>query len=99
MLGNVPFDNWLLRLRDRRGKKRILARLKNLEAGLEGDWKSVGDDVRELRVHEGPGYRVYYAWDGKMLILLLCAGDKATQSQDILTAQRYWRDYHARKPA
>jgi putative addiction module killer protein len=95
--GKTPFDDWLSKLRDPRGKKRILARIDNLVDGLEGDWKPVGEGVRELRIPIGPGYRVYYAWDGQTVILLLCAGDKSTQSQDIETAKRYWRNYHERR--
>lgn len=97
--GNVPFDEWLADLRDRRGKTRILARINRLSVGLEGDWKPVGEGVRELRIPEGPGYRVYYAWDGQTVVVLLCGGDKATQQRDIETAKSYWRDYHDRRSA
>jgi putative addiction module killer protein len=92
--GNIPFDDWTSGLKDQRGKQRILARVRRLTFGLEGDWKSVGEGVRELRISEGPGYRVYYGWDGQTVILLLCGGDKSTQQQDINTAKRYWRNYH-----
>lgn len=95
--GKVPFDEWMSNLRDSRGKTRILARLKRLGLGVEGDWKPIGEGIRELRIPEGPGYRVYYAWDGETVILLLCGGDKSTQQQDIEAAKRYWRNYHERK--
>jgi putative addiction module killer protein len=62
--------------------------------GLEGDWKSVGDGVRELRISEGKGYRLYYAWSDKTVVILLCDGDKASQRRDIETAIAYWRDCH-----
>lgn len=95
--GKVPFDEWISGLRDRRGKKRISTRVDKLSLGMEGDWKSVGEGVRELHIPEGPGYRVYYAWYGNEIIVLLCAGDKATQQQDIETAKRYWRIYYERR--
>ena len=50
--------------------------------------------VRELRIPEGKGYRLYYAWDGDTVVILLCGGDKSTQERDIETAKRYWRQYH-----
>ena len=53
----------------------------------------MGEGVRELRVPEGKGYRVYYARDGERVVLLLCGGDKSTQAKDIRRARRYWRDY------
>ncbi|MCP4698258.1 MAG: type II toxin-antitoxin system RelE/ParE family toxin [Gammaproteobacteria bacterium] len=90
--GKIPFDEWLYRLKDSRAKTRILTRLNRLKAGNEGDWKSVGEDVRELRIPEGKGYRVYYAWDGDTVVLLLCGGDKSSQKQDIATAKDYWRN-------
>lgn len=59
----------------------------------------VGDGVCELRIDVGPGYRVYYGQDSDALILLLCGGDKRTQTKDIEKAHDYWKDYKARKPA
>ncbi|MFO7903241.1 MAG: type II toxin-antitoxin system RelE/ParE family toxin [Pirellulaceae bacterium] len=92
--GQVPFDEWFSALRDRRAQRRIQVRIDRLAVGLEGDWKSVGEGVRELRVPEGSGHRVYYAWDGDALVLLLCGGDKSTQSSDIAKAREFSRDYH-----
>ena len=77
---------------------RIVARLDRLKAGLLGDWKSVGGGICELRIDHGPGYRVYYAQEGKTLILLFCGGDKSTQAKDIETAHAYWKDYKGRLP-
>lgn len=91
--GRVPFDDWLSRLRDRKAQRRIQLRIDRLSLGLEGDWKAVGGGVRELRVPEGPGYRVYYAWDGNVVVLLLCGGDKSTQSADVASAKAHWRAY------
>lgn len=91
--GRVVFDEWIEGLRDQRARARVLLRLRRLSLGLEGDWKPVGDGVRELRVPEGQGYRIYYAWHGAAVVLLLCAGTKRTQRRDIETAKRYWRLY------
>jgi len=95
-LGHIPYDQWFTKLRDLRAKSRIQIRVDRLAIGLEGDSKSVGSGIRELRIPEGKGYRVYYGRDGDTVILLLCGGDKSTQSQDIERAKRYWRDYHAK---
>ena len=77
------FSAWLKALRDVRGRTKILARIQRLEDGNAGDVAPVGDGVSEMRIHFGPGYRVYYVNRGGELILLLCGGDKRTQSQDI----------------
>jgi len=92
--GYIPYDAWLKLLRDRQAKARILKRIDRLALGLEGDWKSVGEGVRELRIPEGKGYRIYYAWEGQKLIILLSGGNKATQSEDIKKAKSYWREHH-----
>jgi putative addiction module killer protein len=68
-----------------------------LQLGLEGHWRSVGDGVREMKIPERKGYRVYYVWDGPAIALLLCGGDKSTQGADIEKTKAYWRDYHERK--
>jgi putative addiction module killer protein len=92
-LGRCPLDDWLSRLRDRQGKARVQVRIDRLALGLEGDTKGVGEGVRELRIDSGPGYRVYFAWDGPALVLLLCGGNKSSQASDIKRAKTYWRDY------
>jgi putative addiction module killer protein len=79
--GTVPLSEWLSRLRDGATRARIIARLDRLQAGLFGDWKSVGGRVCELRIDHGPGYRVYYGQDGATLVLLLCGGDKGYANQ------------------
>jgi len=91
--GRIPIDEWINALRDSRARTRIQLRIDRLEFGLEGDWKSVGEGVRELRIPVGKGYRVYYAWSGEAFVLLLCGGDKSTQRKDILQAQSYWKEY------
>jgi len=89
----IPFDEWMDSLKDRRAKARIKIRLDRLIIGLFGDWKSVGDGVFELRISEGQGYRVYYAKEGETIVLLLCGGNKSTQSADIKKAKQYLQDY------
>jgi len=91
--GKIPFDEWMDSLKDRRAKARIKIRLDRLIIGLFGDWKSVGDGVFELRISEGQGYRVYYAKEGETIVLLLCGGNKSTQSADIKKAKQYLQDY------
>ena len=86
------FADWLANLRDAKGKARILARLESIAQGSLGDSKSVGGGVRELRVHVGPGYRVYFAQIGRIVLLLLCGGDKSTQKRDIERAKRLLKD-------
>jgi putative addiction module killer protein len=75
-------------LRDRRAQVRIAARLRHIEAGNLGDWKSVGGEVSEMRVAYGPGYRLYFTRRGSILIVMLAGGDKSTQTRDIQRAQR-----------
>jgi len=82
------FQRWLYDLSDRRAQVRIVARLRMAEGGNLGDWASVGGEVSEMRVHFGPGYRLYFTRRGGVLIILLVGGDKSTQSRDIKRAQR-----------
>ena len=72
-------------------------RLKRLEAGIFGDCEPVGDGVLELREHLGPGYRVYFARHGRMVVILLCGGTKRTQAADIRLAKTYWLDWKQRQ--
>lgn len=89
------FDKWLRKLKDRVGRLRIVERLDRLGAGQPGDAKPVGRGVWELRLRFGPGYRVYYLYDGPRVILLLCGGDKATQQRDIDRAYQLAENYRS----
>jgi putative addiction module killer protein len=80
------FDAWFAALRDRRGKARIEARLRRVEQGHWGDVKPVGEGVSELRIHAGPGYRVYLTRRGQDVVVLLAGGDKDSQVKDIKAA-------------
>jgi len=88
----VDFDKWIGKLKDRKARGVILARINRLYEGLEGDIKPVGKGVSELRVHFGPGYRVYLTQRGDVLIIVLCAGSKKTQQRDIQRAQELAKD-------
>jgi putative addiction module killer protein len=81
------FRDWLDGLRDGKARLRIDDRLRRLANGNAGDTKSVGDGVQELRLHFGPGYRIYYIWRDGVLIILLCGGDKSSQARDIAKAK------------
>lgn len=95
LIRSATFDRWLSGLRDRRAVVRIAARLDRLAAGNPGDVKPVGDGISELRISYGPGYRVYFIQRGAVLIILLCGGDKSSQSKDIKQAKELaeqWKD-------
>lgn len=91
--GTCPFNDWLESLRDRQTRARIRARINRVRLGNFGDCKSVGRGVSELRIDYGPGYRVYFGIAGTKLVILLCGGDKTSQSGDIRKAIEYWEDY------
>ncbi|WP_152227729.1 type II toxin-antitoxin system RelE/ParE family toxin [Pseudomonas sp. SCB32] len=91
------FRAWLHKLKDDTGRARIVARINRLMEGLPGDVAPVGPGVSELRIHHGPGYRVYFHQQGDTLVILLCGGDKGSQSRDIEAAQQVlaaWRAQH-----
>lgn len=87
------FSGWLSDLRDRQARMRIMLRIDRLQDGNPGDVASVGAGIREMRIHYGPGYRVYYTRRGETLILLLCGGDKGSQSKDVATAKKLAREW------
>ncbi|MNE43381.1 hypothetical protein D3C80_1375510 [compost metagenome] len=82
------FANWHIALRDLRARIAIARRIDRAAAGNLGDVRPVGEGVSEMRVDVGPGYRLYFTRRGEMLILLLCGGDKSSQSRDIALAKR-----------
>ena len=85
---SATFIDWLRGLRDKRAQARINIRIERLEEGNFGDHRSVGRGVSELRINVGPGYRVYYVIRERVVVVLLCGGEKATQQRDIKRAQR-----------
>jgi putative addiction module killer protein len=82
------FAKWLANLRDIRAKARILARLDSVRLGNLGDVRSVGGGVSEMRIDVGPGYRVYFIRRQRIVVILLCGGDKSTQTKDIASAKQ-----------
>jgi putative addiction module killer protein len=81
------FADWFAKLKDAQAQARINARIRRLSLGNPGDVQPVGEGVSELRVHFGPGYRVYFIQRGAELIILLCGGDKSHQNKDISQAK------------
>lgn len=94
--GHYPFSDWLAELKDVRARSIIRSRLLRCQLGNYGDCKFVGRDIFELRIHFGPGYRVYFSEHQRKLVVILCAGDKARQAGDIIRAQLYWQNYKGR---
>ena len=86
------FAKWLDNLRDVHAKARVLVRIERLASGNAGDVKPVGEDISEMRIDHGPGYRVYFTKRGSELIILLAGGDKSSQAGDIKVALRLARD-------
>lgn len=95
-IGDKPLQLWLDGLRDKVTRVRIIRHLERIKLGNLGDHKWVGNGVWELRLFFGAGFRVYFAKEGKDLILLLCGGDKHTQKKDIKLAIKYLQDYKER---
>jgi putative addiction module killer protein len=90
----LAFKEWIANLRDRQGRAKILTRIRRLEDGNPGVSKGVGEGVMEMKLSFGPGYRVYYVHRDTVVIVLLCGGDKSTQSKDIERAKALAREIH-----
>jgi putative addiction module killer protein len=91
-----PVTEWMTALRDMKARKAIDRRIFRIESGNFGDHKFCRDGVWELRIDLGPGYRLYYALEATAIVLLLCGGDKRSQSADIDKACEYWLDWQHR---
>lgn len=85
------FDAWLSGLRDPLAKARIIARIRSAEQGNFGDCEPVGEGISEMRIHFGPGYRLYYTRQSEIIYLLLCGGDKSSQKRNIRQAKALLR--------
>lgn len=94
--GRSPFANWYARL-DPIAAAKVTTALTRLEEGNDSNVKSVGQGVHEYKINFGPGYRIYFAYKDRELIILLAGGDKSRQQNDIAEAQARWRDYKSRK--
>jgi len=97
--GREPFSEWVEALADDRAYAAIAVRLARVRLGNLGDCRFLGEGLGELRIHFGPGYRLYFGEDGQEVILLLCGGTKGTQRSDIARAKARWRDYRSRENA
>jgi putative addiction module killer protein len=91
--GTCPFRDWYWSISSKEARSAV----DRLAAGNLGDSKTVGAGVYELRIHIGPGYRVYFAYDGVAIVVLLVGGVKSTQPRDIATAKEYLEDYEQQK--
>lgn len=94
--GKSPFEPWFLSL-DARAAAKVTTALTRLGAGNTSNVKSLGSGVQEYKIDFGPGYRVYFAYDGQALVLLLAGGAKKRQQSDIDAAKERWQDYKQRK--
>lgn len=91
------FSTWFARLRDERAKARINTRIYRLSLGNPGDVKPVGSGISEMRIDYGPGYRIYFIRRGQTLTILLCGGDKSSQTEDIASAKKLAAGLEGRK--
>lgn len=94
--GRAPFEEWLDALKDAQGRARVRARIARLQAGNFGDCKPLRGGVLELRIDQGPGYRVFLSRQGPLTVLLLCGSDKSEQDKAIDLALAYLADWKQR---
>lgn len=94
--GRSPFERWLERL-DADTAARIIIALSRLELGNTSRVKSLGGGLQEFKIDFGPGYRVYFGYEGRTIVILLAGGTKRRQDDDIARARDYWNDYRARR--
>ena len=95
--GKRPFIEWLRGLREERARQKIQVRVDRLSLGNPGQTNAVGDGVQELKINYGPGFRVYFGYEGDTIVILLSGGDKSLQDEDIKKAKAYWKEYKAEK--
>lgn len=91
--GRCPFDDWVEGLKDKKTEAIVATRLNRVIQGNFGQCRKLEGGIQELKIDFGPGFRVYFAEDGETIVVLLCGGDKSTQSKDIAKAKEYWADY------
>ncbi|MEA3418956.1 MAG: type II toxin-antitoxin system RelE/ParE family toxin [Campylobacterota bacterium] len=86
------FSQWILKLKDMKGRIAVARRIERMEHGNFGDVKSVGTYISELRIQTGPGYRIYFTKREEQIIILLVGGDKSTQQKDIEKAKKLLKE-------
>lgn len=95
--GKEPFTIWLKSIKDRLTQARIKSAILRLSNENFGDYKKISNDISEMRLHFGAGYRVYFSELDNIIILLLCGGNKSSQSKDIEQAKKYLKSYKEQK--
>ena len=92
--GKCPVEDWITKdIKDVVTRAKIIRQFDKLQRGIFGDWKSVGDQILELRLDFGPGYRIYYARVGVAMVVIILGGDKGSQSIDIKRSQQLWNSF------
>ena len=94
--GHEPYEEWVNSYRNRKTRAIIRERVNRLHLGNFGDYKRLTADLYELRIHYGPGYRVYFGVVDRVIVILLCGGSKKTQRRDIERAKEYWGELRSR---
>ena len=94
--GREPYEEWVNSYRNRKTRAIIRERVNRLHLGNFGDYKRLTADLYELRIHYGPGYRVYFGMVDRVIVILLCGGSKKTQRRDIERAKEYWQELRGR---
>lgn len=94
--GREPYEEWFNSYRHRKTRAIIRERINRLHLGNFGDYKRLTTDLYELRIHYGPGYRVYLGVADRVIVILLCGGSKKTQRRDIQKAKEYWEELRRR---
>jgi putative addiction module killer protein len=94
--GREPFEEWLDSLRDKKVQAIVLERLNRVRLGNFGDCRHLEEGVYELRIHYGPGYRVYFGEFENVIVILFCGGTKRTQKRDMQRAKAYWQELKKR---
>ena len=90
--GACPFDDWFASIRDEKTRAIVRARLGRLRAGNFGDCGSSGQNVQHIKIDYGPGYRIYFAQIERVIVVLLCGGDKSSQNRDVKKAHKLWEE-------
>jgi putative addiction module killer protein len=91
--GICPFDRWFQGVRDKKARASIGSKITLLQDATYNNFKSVGEGVYELRIFLGPGYRIYFAFSGSTVVVLIAGGDKNSQEEDIKKAKHIWKEY------